>query len=89
MADEMRPFAVEELCVRKIQPQWQMPAAVFIGDEFALKTRNKTFSRLAFAGEWKFDGPALRHFIDVCNFEFRHAAILCRENFFSTMDEHG
>jgi hypothetical protein len=72
LADEMCSVAVKEACIRKIKSHRKMLATIFIGDEFAMELRDKTFGRFALVCERKFHRFAFRHCVHARNFEFRH-----------------
>ena len=60
----------------EIQAERQMAAAVFIGDKFALETREESMRRLAAVLKGKPDGFAFRNLADAGDFYFCHAGNL-------------
>lgn len=78
MADEMGAVAIEKRRVGKIEPHREMTAAVFIGDELALKAREKAFGGSAILSEGKFFGLAFGEVGGAGDFDFRHEASLWR-----------
>ncbi len=72
LADKMFAIPRKEFAIVKIQAQRQMPATVFVGDQFPLEPRKKSLRPSASTHHVKLHGLALRHFIHPRNFYPAH-----------------
>ena len=72
LADDVLPVAREEIPALVIQPQRQVPALIFVGDQFPLKPDDEAFCRTAIAREREGDGLAFGDVSSRGDFDFRH-----------------
>jgi len=72
LANKMCAFLVEQWRVREVESKRKMAAAIFVGDELALKSREKSLGRLALVHEGKFQRSSFGNVIRARNFNFRH-----------------
>lgn len=75
LADEMFCVAAEKSVVRVIQGQGNVPANIFVGDQFSMEARDETVFVFAVADEIKFDRLSFGQLARFGDFYFPHAPV--------------